>query len=331
VDYDATPLTAYYQQTWCTPNQDIWIDVVNQGTLPLDVIEVQLYVNGNQYVEYLYDVPTGTHEVMFEGVYVDGAQIFEVQVVSDLDQYQDNDYAYWPIETVSGEVMDIVVGTDNWANEVDWVLYDAAGEVVIGDGNYPLGEATYEYKVCVYEGCYTFEATDSNGDGMCSMDFGNDGICDFGGEGITSTVGGNVIFATGQTEYSLFDTAFCFSLGECPLDFDGNGAVGNGDILEMMLEFGCQSGCQTDPNNDGIVNVMDLLYMLTNLGDCLLEQDFSTGTLKDLTVHAASRDYGGKPRIYDMAGRRVRGDIDQLVTGVYILKWGSVTKKVFVQ
>jgi hypothetical protein len=32
-----------------------------------------------------------------------------------------------------------------------------------------------------------------------------------------------------------------------------------------------------------------------------------------------------------MAGRRVRGDIDQLVTGVYILKWGSVTKKVFVQ
>jgi len=163
------------------------------------------------------------------------------------------------------------------------------------------------------------------------MDFGNDGICDFGGEGITATVGGNVIFATEQTEYSLFDTTFCFSVGDCPLDFDGNGAVGNGDILEMMLEYGCQSGCQTDPNNDGIVNVMDLLYMLTNLGDCPLEQDFSTGTLKDLTVQAASREYGGKPRIYDMAGRRVRGDIDQLVTGVYILKWGSVTKKVFVQ
>ena len=331
VDYDATPLTAYYQQTWCTPTQDIWVDVVNQGTLPLDIIEVQLYVNGNQYVEYLFDVPTGTHEVMFEGVYVDGAQMFEVQVVSELDQYQDNDYAWWPIETVSGEVMDIVVGTDNWANEVDWVLYDEFGEVVIGDGDYPFGVNTYEYEVCVYEGCYTFEATDTNGDGMCSMDFGNDGICDFGGEGITATVGGNVIFATEQTEYSLFDTTFCFSVGDCPLDFDGNGAVGNGDILEMMLEYGCQSGCQTDPNNDGIVNVMDLLYMLTNLGDCPLEQDFSTGTLKDLTVQAASRDYGGKPRIYDMAGRRVRGDIDQLATGVYILKWGTVTKKVFVQ
>ena len=331
VDYDATPLTAYYQQTWCTPTQDIWVDVVNQGTLPLDLVEVQLYVNGNQYVEYLYDIPTGTHEVFFEQVYVDGAQMFEVQVVSALDEYESNDYAWWPIETIPGEVMDVVVGTDNWANEVDWVLYDEFGEVVIGDGDYPFGVNTYEYEVCVYEGCYTFEATDSNGDGMCSMDFGNDGICDFGGEGITATVGGNIIFATEQTEYSLFDTTFCFSVGDCPLDFDGNGAVGNGDILEMMLEYGCQSGCQTDPNNDGIVNVMDLLYMLTNLGDCPLEQDFSTGTLKDLTVQAASRDYGGKPRIYDMAGRRVRGDIDQLATGVYILKWGTVTKKVFVQ
>ena len=332
VDYDATPLTAYYQQTWCTPTQDIWVDVVNQGTLPLDIIEVQLYVNGNQYVEYLYDVPTGTHEVIFENVYVDGAQMFEVQVVSDLDQYADNDYAWWPIETVSGEVMDIVVGTDNWANEVDWVLYDEFGEVVIGDGNYPFGVNTYEYEVCVYEGCYTFEATDTNGDGMCSMDFGNDGICDFGGDGITASIGGSVIFATEQTEYSLFDTTFCFSIGDCPLDFDGNGAVGNGDVLEMILEYGCQSGCQTDPNNDGIVNVMDLLHMLTNLGDCPLEQDFSIGMLKDVTLAAASAGGVGKnPQIYDMTGRRVRGPVEALATGVYILKWKGVTKKVFVQ
>ena len=331
VDYDATPLTAYYQQTWCTPTQDIWVDVVNQGTLPLDIVEVQLYVNGNQYVEYLFDIPTGTHEVFFENVYVDGAQMFEVQVVSSLDEYADNDYAWWPIETVSGEVMDIVVGTDNWANEVDWVLYDEFGEIVIGDGDYPFGVNTYGYEVCVYEGCYTFEATDSNGDGMCSLDFGNDGICDIGGDGITASIGGDVIFATGQTEYSLFDTTFCFSVGDCPLDFDGNGAVGNGDVLQMILEYGCQSGCQTDPNNDGIVNVMDLLHMLTNLGDCPLEQDFSIGMLKDVTLAAASGCVTRDPDIYDMTGRKVRGPVENLATGVYILKWKGLTKKVFVQ
>jgi hypothetical protein len=332
VDYDATPLTAYYQQTWCTPNQDIWIDVVNQGVLPLDLVEVQLYVNGNQYVEYLYDIPTGTHEVFFENVYVDGAQQFEVQVVSSLDQYPDNDYAWWPIETVPGEVLDIVVDTDHFANEADWVLYDEFGEVVTGDGNYPFGANTYEYEVCVYEGCYMFEATDSNGDGMCSFDFENDGVCDIGGDGITASVGGSVIFTTGQTLYSLFDTTFCFSVGDCPLDFDGNGAVGNGDVLDMILEYGCQSGCETDPNNDGIVNVMDLLYMLTNLGDCPLEQSFSVGMLKDVTLAAASAGGVKKdPQIYDMTGRRMRGPVENLATGVYILKWGHVTKKVFVQ
>ena len=335
VDYDATALTAYYQQEWCTPTQDIWIDVVNQGTLTIPMLDVQLYVNGNEYVQTLFDVPVGTSEVFFPDVYVDGAQMFEVQTISDVDQYQDNDYAWWPISTVPGDLMDIVVGTDNWANEVDWVLYDDDGEVVIGDGNYPLGYATYVYEACVNEGCYTFEATDTNGDGMCSLDFGNDGTCEFGGDGITISVGDNVILATGQTEYSLFDTTFCFTIGDCPLDFDGNGAVGNGDVLEMMLEYGCQSGCQIDPNNDGIVNVMDLLYMLQYLGDCPLEQDFSIGMLKDLTIQAAD-DYGsllpsGKPKVYDMTGRRVRGDIESLASGVYILKWENVTKKVFIQ
>jgi hypothetical protein len=332
VDYDVTPKTAFYQDTWCTPYQDIWIDVLNQGVLPVDGVAVQLFCNGNEYVEYIYDMQPGTVSVLFEQVYVDGAQQFEVQTISAVDQYQDNDYAWWPISTVPGELMDIVVGTDNWANEVDWVMYDNDGEVVIGDGNYPLGYATYVYEVCVNEGCYTFEATDTNGDGMCSLDFGNDGTCEFGGEGITASVGGNIIFATEQTEYSLFDTTFCFSIGDCPLDFDGNGAVGNGDVLEMMLEYGCQSGCQIDPNNDGIVNVMDLLYMLQYLGDCPLEQDFSIGMLKDVTLAAASSGGIGKdPQIYDMTGRRVRGPVEGLATGVYILKWEGLTKKVFVQ
>jgi len=332
VDYDATALTAYYQQEWCTPTQDIWIDVVNQGTLPIPMLDVQLYVNGDEYTQTLFDVPVGTSEVFFPDVYVDGAQMFEVQTISEVDQYPDNDYAWWPISTVSGELLDIVVGTDNWANEVDWVLYDGDGEVVIGDGNYPFGYATYVYEACVNEGCYTFEATDTNGDGMCSLDFGNDGVCDIGGDGITISVGDDVILATGQTEYSLFDTTFCFTIGDCPLDFDGNGTVGNGDVLEMMLEYGCQSGCQTDPNNDGIVNVMDLLYMLTDLGDCPLEQDLSVGMLKDLTVTAASSGGVGRdPRIYDMSGRQVQGPLENLATGVYILKWKSLTKKVFVQ
>jgi hypothetical protein len=77
---------------------------------------------------------------------------------------------------------------------------------------------------------------------------------------------------------------------------------------------------------------MDLLYMLSNLGDCPLEQDFSIGMLKDVTLAAASAGGVGKdPKIYDMTGRRVRGPVEGLATGVYILKWEGLTKKVFVQ
>lgn len=333
VDYDATPLTAYYQQTWCTPNQDIWIDVVNQGVLPMDVVEVQLYCNGNQYTEFLYDVATGTHEVLFEQVYVQGAQLFEVQVVSSLDEYPDNDYAWWPIETVAGDLLNITVETDMWANETDWVLYNGAGDVVTGDSGYPFGINTYDYEVCVYTDCYTVEIIDSNGDGFCSLDFEGDGICDIGGDGITGTIGADTLFSTGfGIQFSVWDSTFCVDIDPCPLDFDGNGSVGNGDLIVMMGEYGCEGDCNTDPNNDGIVNVMDLLVFLQYVGyECAVEQDFSAETLKDLTT---STDFSGgidNLTIYDIAGREVRGPVENLAAGIYILKWKNVTKKVFVQ
>lgn len=332
VDYDATPLTAYYQQTWCTTHQDIWIDVVNQGTLPLDLVEVQLYVNGNQYVEYLYDVPTGTHEVMFEHVYVDGAQMFEVQVVNALDEFPDNDYAWWPIETVPGDLMNITVGTDFWANETDWVLYDGAGEIVLGDGDYPSGTATYEYEVCLYTDCYTIEITDTNGDGFCSFDFGDDG-CDFGGEGITGVVGVDTLFATGWgAEFAVWDSTFCVEIDPCPLDFDGNGTIGNGDLLMVVGEYGCMDDCETDPNNDGIISVLDLIYFLQFVGnDCPPELDFSPGLVKDLIISDSKIIPFGAPKVYDIAGRQIDVPVENLASGVYILKWKNVTKKVFVQ
>ena len=50
--------------------------------------------------------------------------------------------------------------------------------------------------------------------------------------------------------------------------------------------------------------------------------------LKDITVASTDGVFGGAPpQIYDMTGRRVRGPVEQLATGVYILKWGKVTKK----
>lgn len=335
VDYDVTPKTAFYQDTWCTPYQDIWIDVLNQGVLPVDGVAVQLLCNGNEYVEYIYDMQPGTESVLFEQVYVDGAQQFEVQTISEQDEYPDNDYAWWPISTEAGELMEIVVEPDTWANETDWSIYEPNGELLIGDGDYSIGGGqSFYYETCVYDGCYDVVITDTNGDGFCSIDFQGDGICDIGGNGITATINGDVVFETGfGAEFSLWEDTFCVEIEPCPLDFDGNGTIGNGDIIEMVVEWGCEDDCETDPNNDGVVNVFDLIYILAEIGDeCPVEQDLSFGMLKDITVASTDGVFGGSPpHIYDMTGRRVRGPVDQLSTGIYILRWGKVTKKVFVQ
>lgn len=333
VDYDVSPYQAFYEEQWCSPTQDIWIDVVNQGNLELSVVDVYLYSNGNEYVETLYDVAPGLHEVLFESVDVSEAQMFEVQTVSSQDEYPDNDYAYWPIEIVNGELLQIIIDADGNSGFVDWQLYDEDGEVVISD-NLPSGGGVFEYNVCLFDGCYEIVVNDLLGDGFCQLDWNNDGVCDFGAtSGVTGYINGEVVFSTefGEQFYS-WDSEVCVEIQECPLDYDGNGTIGNGDIIIVLSEWGCVGNCATDPNNDGIISVLDLLYFLTQVGPCPVEQDYSVSMVKDLIVASSSNKlWGNKPKIYDVLGRPVSSPIESLPTGVYILKWKSVTKKVFVQ
>ena len=331
VEYDVRPGAAYYQEAWCTPYQDIWVDVVNQGTQEVSWVEVSLYSNGEEYTQTLTDMAVGVQEVLFEGVYVSEAQMFEVQTFSPLDEYPDNNYAAYPIETLQGSLMTVEVRTDTWANETAWNIYDAAGEVVTGDSGYPFGVETYTYEACIFDECYDVVITDTNGDGFCSFDFGNDGVCDNGGGYLLATVGPDTLFYTGESAiFSTYEGTFCNTLPQCELDYDGNGAVGNGDILIMLSYMGCTL-CPIDPNQDGTVNVHDLLYMLWNVGDCEVQQDFSVGTYKTFLESPQQFFPVGKPRIYDMMGRKVDKPFDELAPGVYILKWKGYTKKVFVQ
>jgi len=339
VDYDMAVTSANYQSPWCTPYQDVWVTVTNQGNNIIGVANVEVYCNGEQYVKTIYDIgPDAGLSVLFEDVYVEDAQIIECQVVSVVDEYPDNDYAWFEIEHTDGDLMTITVETDVWSNETDWAVYDSTGEIVIADGNYPVfsQDIVFTYEVCIYEDCYDVVIEDSAGDGFCSFDLNNDGVCDNGAQGITMYVGADTVFQTPfGAEFDVYEGSFCNTLPACPLDFDGSGTIGNGDILIMLTNLGCEGpACTGDANNDGIVNVLDLLEMLSLVGTCPVEQDFSIGTYKDLVVggeQALSVGVFGRPKVYDVAGRRVEGPIENLATGVYILKWKNETKKVFVQ
>lgn len=328
VDYDAAVTSAFYNEQWCTDYQDIWITVTNQGNEPTPFAEVVLTCGGVEYTEELYDLTSGAGvSVMFDDVFVADADGFDVEIISELDEYPSNDTDYWPLNYQEGELLTIDVYKDFWGC-LGWQLLRADGEILVED-DYSTGEATYTYEVCVYEGCYTIAAQDCAGDGFCTIDFGDDGICDFGSEGIVGKIGQDTVFATGWgLQFYEWEQEWCvYPEPVCPMDYDGNGVIGNNDILIMFGNYGCVGDCDCDPDGDGVVGVRDLLMMLANVGAC----PSVSGDVLSSTLSAVREQPLGTPVVFDITGRVVADPLDQLPTGIYILKYDNLIKKIFIQ
>ena len=328
VDYDVSITSTFYSEQWCTDYQDIWVTITNQGNESTPFAEVVLTCGGVEYTEELYDLTTGSGvAVLFSDVLVSGADGFEVEVNSALDEYSDNNTGYWPLDYQDGDLLTIDIHKDFWAC-IGWQFMDGDGEILVED-YYNAGEATYTYEVCVYEGCYTIAAQDCAGDGFCTIDFDDDGICDIGSEGIVGRIGQDTVFATGWgLQFFEWEQEWCvYPEPVCPMDYDGNGVIGNNDILIMFGNYGCIGDCDYDPDGDGVVGVRDLLMMLSNVGDC----PSVSGDVLSSTFDAVREKPLGTPVVFDITGRVVTDPLDQLPTGVYILKYDNLIKKIFIQ
>ena len=268
VDYDLAITSVSYQESWCTDYQDIVVTITNQGTNLIGISDVTLSCNGIDYTQTVFTLSQGAGvDVVFENVLVSGASSFEVSVMNDLDEYSFNDTSVLAIEFLDGDLLQIDVYKDFWGN-ISWQLLDPDGAILIEDF-YPAGIATYNYSTCIYEGCYTVAAQDPAGDGFCTIDLGDDGICNIGEEGIVGTIGQDTVFATGWgLQFSEWEQTYCNTFPQCNMDYDGNGYVGTPDVLTLLADIGCEQACYTDPNDDGIVNVQDLLFMLASVGPC---------------------------------------------------------------
>ena len=328
VDYDVAVTSAFYNEQWCTDYQDIWVTVTNQGNEPTSFVEVILTCGGIQYTEELYDLVDGAGvAVMFSDVFVSEADGFEVELVSELDEYSDNDTGYWPLDYQEGDLLTIDIHKDFWGC-LGWQFLDGDGEIIVQD-YYNAGEATYTHEVCVYEGCYTIAAQDCAGDGFCTIDFDDDGVCDIGAEGIVGRIGQDTVFATGWgLQFSEWEQEWCvYPEPVCPMDYDGNGVIGNNDILIMFGNYGCIGDCEYDANADGVVGIQDLLMMLSSVGDC----PSVAGDFLSSTNDAVREQPIGTPIVFDITGRVVTDPLDQLPTGIYILKYDNLIKKIFIQ
>jgi len=85
----------------------------------------------------------------------------------------------------------------------------------------------------------------------------------------TITVGVGGCMDSSASNYNVaaeYDDGNCESVVACFGDLNNDSSVTVADLLLILSEFGCLSGCTTDINNDGVTSVSDLLELLSVFG-----------------------------------------------------------------
>jgi hypothetical protein len=220
---------------------------------------------------------------------------------------------------------------------------------VLEDGNHPafLQDSTFYKATCLPEGCYTFTINDIAGDGMCLLDYGNDGVCDVYYDAFLNIVSdGELIFDISQPEDINFGFELIFDFcvvtcneSQCPYDLTGDCVVNIDDVLYLTNSIGCLSeDClKADFDNDGIVTVDDLLIILTYVGEnCLtgLTENIELPTsINDLLMNDSFEVID--TMVFDLSGKRINRDMETLPIGQYIVvqvgRNGEIrSKKIFI-
>ncbi|MGB1075374.1 MAG: trypsin-like peptidase domain-containing protein [Flavobacteriales bacterium] len=187
----------------------------------------------------------------------------------------------------------------------DYVLSTASGEVLVEmvDGGNFGSSATHSFclEPSPESGCTDTEACNydsdaTTDDGSCVYgslvwyDLDEDGYggqgpfnsCDVASNIIVADVGGDCNDANSNVHPNAPGTGEGIdndcdgeitgdelnSQGDCPEDLNDNGVVEIQDILLLLGEFGCMSSCNIgDINEDGSVSALDILLLLAAFGD----------------------------------------------------------------
>ena len=344
---------------WCLETIDFNVKVNNFGGEPAE--DVTLLVNGIP-----YEVPTieaGEFVIISFTDFILGDGIIECEAVYEFDEFLSNNILNQVVEVIEQNWLEVAISPDVWSNEIDWEIVDENGELVLEGGDYPVfsQDLTFTESTCLPDGCYTFTITDVNGDGMCGLDFDDDGVCDVTYDAfINIIINDNLTFELSDpTELNYgsilevdFCTIYCPSEG-CEGDFDGDGIVG---IRDMLMFLATPSGqlddcSEFDFNSDLQIDLNDVLYLLNIYGtDCFTGQnvlgtppdwvaDYLTDVTEiDLENEGEITDVNklckiGSPLFFDLAGRKVN-DKGRLAPGIYLVvqNWSNgniTTEKIF--
>ena len=284
---------------WCLETLDFNVKVNNFGGEPAE--DVTLLVNGIS-----YEVPTinsGEYVIIPFTDFELGDGVIECEVVYELDEFLDNNTLTQVVEITEQNWLEVIISPDVWSNEIDWEVIDEFGEVILSGGDYPFNSEEIDYyeSTCLPDGCYTFRITDTNGDGMCSADFDNDGICDlFSNAFINIIVNDNITFELSDpTDLDFgsvlevdFCTIYCPPSTTCEGDFDGDGLVTVRDLMVLLsTPQGQLNDCsELDLDNNLEINLNDILDFLSVMGtNCFTGEIFNVGMIP-LDLQSKIRD-----------------------------------------
>lgn len=354
VGQDLAIINVTLPDSWCQPTVDFSVTIANQGGAPI-LSGALLDING----EY-YDIP------ILEGgeYYTFNFTEFELPesgnvytyIIYDADEYPVNDGILTAVEIVEENWAEITITTDHFANEIEWFLGGTTNPFFLGENDYPIGQETYTYGTCLTDGCYVVSISDANGDGLCSFDLDDDGICDYGGSFNLTINGIDIVDITqenadfGSNYTNNFCTYYC-PPEPCAADLDGDGIVGVQDLMSFLtVPLGNITECSPlDFNNDLYIDVDDVLTFLNYYGYICATGEFMNLELPEDLVNLLTNvtelddepviDMNGvcivgDPMFFDITGRAISvyGD---LAPGIYIVveNWSNgntTSRKVYI-
>lgn len=205
-------------------------------------------------------LPLSSHQVDSTGTRIISIHILEVN--GGLDEMDNNNSVYESC-TVSG--LGYRGTLTEWAGcnaeDLRWSLaFEGESSNILESTPIPAGD-TLTRILCLPEGCLVLQWDDEDGDGWldtyCAEAGGFVWLSPFD-EVLATSV--NSVFSTTNSFSHCVDTPWCYS------DFDGDGERTVTDLLWVLSEYGCLSGCTADLNGDGLVTVIDLMNLLSSYG-----------------------------------------------------------------
>ena len=281
-DLTVTHLSNLGEST-CLPSLSPTVVLTNLGVETVEGFELVTHLNGHDPIRTTYSASIASgenHEVTLPELALGtGSNTLSVEVKlpgNQSDDFTDNDTFSQTIELAESDYWTLDLNADMWANEISWRLEDESGNLIMSGGDYPTGMNDYVYEACVPLGCHTLIFEDSNDDGLCSIDFDNDGVCDIGGSMTLTNSAGDVLALVDNTNSNYGSYVSWEVCASEVAVIEGCDDANNNGICDAAEIAGCQdaTACNYNPQaimNDGSCTYAETYYQCD--GSCELDTD----------------------------------------------------------